>query len=360
MTRRDLTKEEEQIPVYLDSPFIEDDICFANWDNQLVWSELGISQWYFDSNNKEIQDQDFEEQFPGYSQLTNVQVDKETFTAKYQGAYICWSFKKGQWRYRNHKPVNFQETKDAQEVEQPPELEDKQAKVSQLLESTVQTVSALVTRLSRPQTPQTPQTLHTTQALPGQFPSTPGPSSQVSVLPTPAATVIATPAHPPVSQTLPVNPAPPVQAPVPVAPPVPRIQAPVPAQVPVRVQVAPPVPPVAPAIMAANPPPKLIGAPPEPYDGSPQTVVSFWTTLANYYYLNADAFTNEGKKVSSALTYFKLKTSAGEWARDRQKEALALTPVDFGNWADFKTAFENNLSQHIQGWKLPTTCIHQE
>ena len=44
MTRRDLTKEEEkQIPVYLDSPFFEDNICYANWDDQLVWSKLGVS-----------------------------------------------------------------------------------------------------------------------------------------------------------------------------------------------------------------------------------------------------------------------------------------------------------------------------
>ena len=86
MTKRNLTKkEEEQIPVYLDSPYIEDDICYANWSDQLVWSDLGASPWYFDKDNEEIQDQDFEEQFPGYKHLTGVQVDKETFTAKYKG-----------------------------------------------------------------------------------------------------------------------------------------------------------------------------------------------------------------------------------------------------------------------------------
>ena len=95
--------------------------------------------------------------------------------------------------------------------------------------------------------------------------------------------------------------------------------------------------------MAANPPPKLIGAPLEPFDGSPQTAESFWTTLANYYYLNADSFPMDSKKVSSALTYFKLKTAAGEWACNRQKAALALTLVDFGNWTDFKTAFEKQF-----------------
>ena len=41
MTKRNLTKkEDEQIPVYLDSPYFEDDICYANWNDQLVWSDL--------------------------------------------------------------------------------------------------------------------------------------------------------------------------------------------------------------------------------------------------------------------------------------------------------------------------------
>ena len=53
MTRRDLAKEEEEkIPVYLDSPFFEEDICYANWDNQLVWSDLGVSPWCFDVTTK--------------------------------------------------------------------------------------------------------------------------------------------------------------------------------------------------------------------------------------------------------------------------------------------------------------------
>ena len=47
MTKGELTKkEEEQIPVYLSAPFIEDNICYANWNDQLVWSELGASPWY--------------------------------------------------------------------------------------------------------------------------------------------------------------------------------------------------------------------------------------------------------------------------------------------------------------------------
>jgi len=65
--------------------------------------------------------------------------------------------------------------------------------------------------------------------------------------------------------------------------------------------------------------------------------------LENYYYLNGDNFPTEHKKVSSALTHFRIGTAAGEWAQDRQKAALSQTPPDFGSWADFKTAFEKHF-----------------
>ena len=105
MTRRDLTKEEEeQIPVYLDTPFFstKDGLYFPHWGDKLVWSEFGKNPWFFDNNNEYISDQDFEYQFPGYSQLTDILASKETFTVKYKGSDVCWSFKHKQWRYRNH------------------------------------------------------------------------------------------------------------------------------------------------------------------------------------------------------------------------------------------------------------------
>ena len=92
-----------------------------------------------------------------------------------------------------------------------------------------------------------------------------------------------------------------------------------------------------------GPTPKLLGAPPEPFDGKPEKADAFWNALENYYYLNADSFTTDGKKVSSALTYFKIGTSAGEWAQDQQKKALALSPVNFGTWATFKSDFQKQF-----------------
>ena len=68
MTRRALTKEEEdQVPVYLNSPYIEDDLCYTWWEDQLVWSDLEGAPWYYNENNGEIPDQDFEKRFPGYN-----------------------------------------------------------------------------------------------------------------------------------------------------------------------------------------------------------------------------------------------------------------------------------------------------
>jgi hypothetical protein len=86
--------------------------------------------------------------------------------------------------------------------------------------------------------------------------------------------------------------------------------------------------------------PKLIGSPPESYDGSGHKAESFWSSLETYYFLNQDVFRTDSKHIASALTHFKLGTSAGEWARDRQQTALALTNPDFGSWDDFHSAFK--------------------
>jgi hypothetical protein len=45
--------------------------------------------------------------------------------------------------------------------------------------------------------------------------------------------------------------------------------------------------------------------------------------LENYYTTNADVFNIEDKKISAALTYFKLRTQAEEWASNCMATALA-------------------------------------
>jgi hypothetical protein len=85
--------------------------------------------------------------------------------------------------------------------------------------------------------------------------------------------------------------------------------------------------------------PKILGSVPEPYDGKPEKADAFINNLWNYF-LNTTTFDTDEKKVSSALTYFKIGTPAGEWARHRQSAALSATPPDFGTWANFQTLFK--------------------
>lgn len=92
-----------------------------------------------------------------------------------------------------------------------------------------------------------------------------------------------------------------------------------------------------------NPTPPKLGAPPEPFDGKPEKADAFWSNLENYFYLNDASFPDEGKKIAATLTYFKTGTQAGEWAKDRQKTALAAQPVAFGTWNDFAVAFKKHF-----------------
>ena len=86
-----------------------------------------------------------------------------------------------------------------------------------------------------------------------------------------------------------------------------------------------------------------MGSFPEPFDGKPEKAEAFWSSLENFFYLNDTLYANESKRVSAALTMFKLGTPAGEWARDRQKTALEGNPVTFGTWDDFKAAFKKHF-----------------
>jgi hypothetical protein len=88
---------------------------------------------------------------------------------------------------------------------------------------------------------------------------------------------------------------------------------------------------------------KTIGSPPEPFDGSSTKAEAFWTSLASYFFLNEDVYNSNNKKIASALSYFKIGTPAGEWAKDKQITALALSPPNFGTWDAFKDDFKSHF-----------------
>ena len=60
--------------------------------------------------------------------------------------------------------------------------------------------------------------------------------------------------------------------------------------------------------------PKSLGSPLEPYDGKPDKAEAFWSALKLYFYLNSGMFADNNRKIATALTYFKVRIPAREWA----------------------------------------------
>jgi len=89
-----------------------------------------------------------------------------------------------------------------------------------------------------------------------------------------------------------------------------------------------------------NPPPRILGTAPEPYNGKGDTAIAFWNALENYFTVNATTFDTNKKKVSSALTYFKQGTQARDWASDHIATILARNPINYGTWDNFREAFK--------------------
>jgi hypothetical protein len=329
-TRSVTTDEKRQIPIDYKDPYysLTNQRFEATWNEYPVHSETGKFPWFITESGQQITTRYYEREYPGYGKLENF--NYQILGGLYHTKKVHWNSNKRCWQYLNNQNVQFsdseeepEETTQAQEGEaststqhQDPESDD-QAEVSQLLESAAQKVSALITQVSRPQTPQT---------VPGALLVTPAQTTQVQ-LPTPTATTALPPALPPVHA-----PSPSLRK---------ALAVPLPRTPPVVV----PAPPIVlnPPMAGAGGNTKILGAAPEPFEGKPEKAEAFWNNLENYFYLNGDVFNTDGKKISSALTYFKIGTSAREWAQDLQKKALDHAPVSFGTWATFKDGFKKHF-----------------
>jgi hypothetical protein len=95
--------------------------------------------------------------------------------------------------------------------------------------------------------------------------------------------------------------------------------------------------------MATTTAAKLVGTPPEQFDGTATKAESFLSALQNYYYLNEALFADESRRVASALSHFKVGTPAGEWARDKQTTALSANPISYGHWDAFLEGFKKHF-----------------
>jgi len=89
--------------------------------------------------------------------------------------------------------------------------------------------------------------------------------------------------------------------------------------------------------------PRILRIAPEPYNGKGDTAITFWNSLENYFTVNEATYDTNQKKVSSALTYFKQGTQAGNWASDRIAAALAANPIAYGMWDAFKDSFKDQF-----------------
>jgi hypothetical protein len=331
-TRPVTTDEKRRILIDYKDPYysLTNQRFEATWNDYPVYSETGKFPWIITESGQQITTQYYEREYPGYGRLENF--NYQILGGLYHTKKVRWNSNRRCWQYLNNQNVQFsdseeepEETTQAQEGEaststqhQDPESDD-QAEVSQLLESAAQEVSTLITQVSRPQTPQT---------VPGALPVTPAQTTQVQ-LPTPTATTALPPALPPIHA-----PSPSLRK---------ALAVPLPRTPPVVVPAPPPI--------VLNPPmagtggnTKILGAAPEPFEGKPEKAEAFWNNLENYFYLNGDVFNTDGKKISSALTYFKIGTSAREWAQDLQKKALDRTPVSFRTWATFKDGFKKHFT----------------
>lgn len=261
----------------------------ARWGNRQIISDHSSGPWAFlnpDKSTEDLTPKHWEEAYPG---LSHVKIyDWHLLLGTFQDKPVHWSPTQNAFTYTNNRKVNFP----------PPTPEEEE--VSQLLDSSIQTIERATARL----TPDAPTT-----SLPGAFnpPETP---------PAPSAPSVAKGKQPATKSHTTQQPTPPVSKATPTAPPPASVMS---------------------TATASN---RILGSAPEPFDGAADKAEAFWTVLENYYFLNKDIYSTPDKKIASSLTHFKLGTSAGEWAKDRQKAALAANPQTFGTWQSFKDDFK--------------------
>jgi len=319
------TEEQEQLPFeFINGTWQTQgnnlpDLVAATWNNNTVWARKPTGPWYFDQEgDPEVVPEDWAKYYPHLEQVTVTTINNTVLSGTYQGKRIRWHRNKRRWEYHNHFPVSFDPPEPSPED---PDVTE----VSALLDAATTSASRTLATL----TPERPE-----QRLPGDLPETPRKPEPVPAQQPPPA---------PVKQTK------------------------------GKTKYSPSIPPPAPATPppVTNPPmasssttgtgtatsTKTIGSPPEPFDGSSTKAEAFWTSLASYFFLNQEIYNTANKKIASALSYFKIGTSAGEWAKDRQITALALSTPDFGTWETFRDDFKSHFIP-VDATLLSTQQMH--
>src|SRR5579863_931361 len=320
---------------------------FARLGDHPVWATEPDYDWRYLDNSDPVTEVLLKSWFLYHEELEAL--DPKTGQAYYNKKEVKYNVETESWTYHNNRLVNFTVSKEASTQESSKESEESDndtSQVDRILQSTTALLRKVVSQPASPALPTStlprvsaPATTSTSQVptLPvskgkGKAPAVPLRTSASSPAPNP------TPAGPPVASN---TPKPKISQPIQV--PVPK-PGPVLIQTPAAPPPGPPNPPAPAVPMAAQQPlPRPTGTSPEPYDGKYEGAIAFWNALENYYTMNDASYPNAGAKIASALTHFKLGTPAGEWASDQIATALGQTPVNYGTWAAFKAAYNQQF-----------------
>jgi len=329
-----------------------------------VWSIPPNKVWTDYNSNKEISLETLTNLVPYFHQVTDF--DLYMGKVKYNNKDVIWT-PIHQWKYRNYRTVHFNETPtegtnsklSSKEGSNKLNLDEDTAQVEDLLRQAETTVTSAIQKLSsRAGTPEpTNSPLPKASLLLGKSKLS---TTEVSQTATPPVSKGKAPAPPPTrtstfspfsrpTQTASLSsttkpPAPLSRNPKGTAllakPNPPASTSKLPPQL---LGGNPPAPPPAAPMAQPNPPPYILGTAPEPYNGKGDTAIAFWNALENYFTVNATTFDTNAKKVSTALTYFKQGTQAGDWASDHIATILSRNPVNYGTWDDFRDAFQEQF-----------------
>src|SRR6202789_673392 len=267
----------------LTDPDLDDFLVYsALWNEQPLVGDSTRGPWAFlkpDQSTVPVTDDDWEKAHPGFSHITVTENTTTRLEGTYKGKTVRWSQSKNSFIYGNFHRVTFT---------------DEEEEVSFLLDASIQSIERSRSSL----TPTTPAS-----TLPGLF------NAPEPVTPTPQPTTSTSKGKTPA-----------------------RAQQP-----------TPPVSKSAPTMTTMSNTAKLVGTPPEQFDGTAAKAESFLSALQNYYYLNEALFNDESRRVAAALSHFKVGTPAGEWARDKQNTALTGTRITYGMWQTFLDDFKKHF-----------------
>jgi len=358
-------EDAKYLPIVFKEWFIAYDqgerVIFAQLHNNCMWNIPPSKTWTNYDTNKDIPLETLTDLVPYIHQVNDFNL--YTGTAKFNNKDIVWT-PIHQWKYRNNRTVHFNETPtegtnselSSNETSKKSNLDKDTAQVKDLLRQAETTVTSAIQKLSsQAGTPDpTDSPLPKASLLLGKSKLS---TAEVSQTATPPVSKGKAPAPPPTrtstshsspqpTQTAALSSttkpsAPPSRNPKGTAPLVksnpPASTSKLPPQPPGG---NPPAPPPAAPMAQPNPPPCILGTAPKPYNGKGDTAIAFWNALENYFTVNATTFDTNMKKVSSALTYFKQGTQAGDWASDHITTILARNPVNYRTWDNFRDAFK--------------------